>query len=296
MEWHQIENFIAVAKHSNFTKAAKERAISQPALSRSIMKLEEELGAPLFLREGKKVKLTHNGEKFLQKAKQAQASIQEGMIEIQENIAVESGEISVAFLHTFGPHFVAKLIAHYKKRFPNVSFKLYQGANDYLITKVQQGLADLCISSPPVPSKGIEWTILGPEPLYIAVPNSHPLAAFSITSFRSLDQENFICLKQGYGLRHIFDRMCTQLEVEPEITFEGEEVATVAGFVSEGLGIALLPKTEELEHFPIRFLQINDYLCQREVAIATLSSYVSPAAKRFKSFVIEYFQEFNQQP
>ena len=65
MELHQIDNFIAAATHQHFTNAAKERMISQPALSRSIIRLEEELGAPLFYRETKAVRLTRHGEQFL---------------------------------------------------------------------------------------------------------------------------------------------------------------------------------------------------------------------------------------
>ncbi|MBU8880572.1 LysR family transcriptional regulator [Bacillus sp. FJAT-29790] len=290
MEWHQLENFIAVAKHKHFTKAAQQQSISQPALSRSIMKLEQELGVQLFFREGRTVQLTKYGELFLKKAKQAQSAIQDGIAEIQEKTSADTGEITVAFLHTLGPNLIPHLIANYRKLYPNVTFQLYQGANDYVINQVEQGLADLCLSSPLVRKGRLEWTTLKTESLYLVVPINHRLANLSTVSFQSLKDEEFICFKKGYGLRYIFDEMCFQLNVKPKITFEGEETTTVAGFVDKGLGIAVLPKISEIKHDSLRFLEISDYPCKRTMALSTLSDeFLSPIAKRFKAFVIEYF-------
>lgn len=290
MEWHQIENFIAVAKYKHFTKAAEHQSISQPALSRSIIKLEQELGVRLFLRERKNVNLTRYGEIFLKKAMQAQTSIRKGIEEIQEKSSIEAGEITVAFLHTLGQHFIPKLIANYKKMYPNVNFQLYQGANNYVLNQVSQGFADICLSLPPVQNEQLTWTTLKTEPVYLVVPNNHHLANKFDISFKSLEGEDFICLKQGYGIRDMFDEMCMKLKIQPNITFEGEEATTVAGFVAEGLGITLLPKISEINYDNLSFLNISDYKCQRTIAISSLDDeLLTPVVKRFKEFVTEYF-------
>ncbi|WP_394239028.1 LysR family transcriptional regulator [Niallia oryzisoli] len=290
MEWHQLENFIAVAKYKHFTKAAKHQSISQPALSRSIIKLEQELGVSLFYRDGKTVRLTRYGELFLKKAQQAQVAIQEGIEEIQEKIAVDTGEISVAFLHTLGPHLIPNLIASYKKLYPNITFQLYQGANDYILEQVEKGVADMCLSLPRADNERIESTVLRTETLYVVVPKQHRLAENSAVSIKSLEKEEFICFKKGFGLRYIFDEMCAYVNMNPTITFEGEEAATVAGFVMKGLGIAVLPKISDIMFDNLCFLEITDYPCQRSIALSTLSELtLSPVAKRFKSFVIEHF-------
>lgn len=292
MEWHQLENFIAVAELKHFTKAAKKQMISQPALSRSIIKLEQELGIPLFIRDGRTITLTRYGTIFLKKAQQAQARIREGIEEIQEVISPDGGEISVAFLHTLGANLIPQLIVDYKKIYPNVTFQLFEGANNYLLEKVEKGLADLCLTSPPVPRENIEWTTLITEPLYLVVPYNHYLANQSSVSISSLENEDFISFKKGYGLRYIFDQICTHLQLKPTITFEGEEVPTIAGFIAVGLGIAVLPKTKELDESKMKLLPIDDYPCNRSIAIATLSDhYLSPATRKFKSFVIDYFNK-----
>lgn len=97
MELYQIDHFIAVSRHKHFTKAALEQRISQPALSRSIKKLEEELGVPLFIRKTKSIRLTKYGEQFLIKAKQARLALDEGVQQIRESVNPNAGEISVSF-------------------------------------------------------------------------------------------------------------------------------------------------------------------------------------------------------
>jgi LysR family transcriptional regulator, transcription activator of glutamate synthase operon len=288
---HQLDNFIAVAKHKHFTKAAQQQSVSQPALSRSIIKLEQELGVQLFVREGRTVRLTPYGEMFLHHAIQAQTFLQKGVEEIQEKISIECGEISVAFLHTLGPHLIPKLIAKFKKMNPNVTFQLYQGANDYLLHQVEQGVVDMCLSSPPAISKKFETTKLKTESLYLVVPIQHHLANNASVSFHQLKEEEFICFKKGYGLRSIFDQICSDFDFQPKITFEGEEATTVAGFVTEGMGIAVLPKISDIENEYLRFINISDYSCERVISLSTRAdSYMSPVAKKFKSFVIEFFQ------
>lgn len=294
MEWHQLENFIAVAKHKHFTKAAQSQSISQPALSRSIIKLEQELGVPLFYREGRSIRLTRYGELFLKRAQQAQSAIQEGIEEIQEKISTDTGEISLAFLHTLGPHLIPNLIYSYKKLYPNISFQLYQGANDYVLSQVEQGIADMCLSYPPLQNDRIQWSLLKTESLYLVVPTHHPLAKNKSVSFKSLVDEEFICFKKGYGLRYLFDEMCMKFQINPNITFEGEEATTVAGFVLKGLGIAVLPKISDIMNENLCFIEINDNPCQRTIALSSFSDeMLSPIAKRFKAFVLTNFSNMD---
>lgn len=290
MELHQLDNFIAVAKHRHFTNAAKERMISQPALSRSIIKLEEELGAPLFYRETKAVRLTRHGEQFLIKAKQARRALNEGIEQVKKNMSLEHGEISVSFLHTLGLRLMPQLIAEFKKQYPNVTFRLYQGANETLRKMVETGEADICLSSPPLPNELLQWTVLEKEPLYVVLPKTHPLAAQKEMNMKEMQHEDFIGFKPGYGLRYMFDLMCRDLNIHPHLAFEGEEVSTILGLTAAGLGAAVLPKTADHQYFPVVFLPVADYTCERTIALAQLKNHeLSPAAERFKQFAVEYY-------
>ncbi|MEC3605811.1 LysR family transcriptional regulator [Bacillus glycinifermentans] len=291
MELHQIDNFIAVSKHRHFTKAAMEQCISQPALSRSVKKLEEELGVPLFIRGSKSVRLTKYGKQFLVNAKKARHALDEGVRQVIKSADPDYGEISVSFLHTLGSRLMPQLIAGFKKRHPHVEFRLYQGANEVLQHMVETGEADICLSSPPLPNDLLEWTILDKEPLYLVLPADHPLAGQNEIEMKAIAGEDFVGFKQGYGLRYVFDQMCRDLEISPKLAFEGEEVSTILGLVSAGLGAAILPKTAEHVHLPVVFCRVADYRSERKIGLAVLKDhYLSPAAFNFKQFVIEYYQ------
>ncbi|WFE12958.1 LysR family transcriptional regulator [Bacillus atrophaeus] len=296
MELHQIDNFIAVAKHQHFTNAAREQRISQPALSRSILKLEEELGVPLLTRTSKAVRLTRHGEQFLIKARQARRALNEGIEQIEKSMSLEYGEISVSFLHTLGSRLMPQLIAEFKKHYPHVTFRLYQGANETLHQMVETGEADICLSSPPLPNDLLEWTILDKEPLYLVLPEAHPLAKQKEIEIQSLQYEDFVGFKPGYGLRYMFDLMCNELQISPQLAFEGEEVSTILGLAASGLGAAVLPKTAEHQHFPVVFCHVADYKCERTIALAQLKDRdLPPAAQRFKSFVIDFYRQHKDQ-
>ncbi|OLN22052.1 LysR family transcriptional regulator [Domibacillus antri] len=289
MEWHQIQNVIAVAKYRNFTKAAKQQSVSQPALSRSIMNLEEELGVPLFIRGKKEAGLTRFGEIFLEKAKQAAALMGEALEEIEHLASPGKGNISISFLPTLGPHVIPSLIAEYKRMYPDVTFQLFQGAGEVNVKKVQTGEADMCLTAPPFERADINWTIVREEKLYLTVPLNHPFANRAAISFKEASSKPFICFKKGFGIRFLFDEICSTLNVDPEITFEGEEVTTVVGFVAAGLGIAMLPRTEEIEDEPVHFLEINDMNATRKVALGTKKDVpLSPAAHQFHAFAETY--------
>lgn len=196
MELYQIDHFIAVSRHKHFTKAALEQRISQPALSRSIKKLEEELGVPLFIRKTKSIRLTKYGEQFLIKAKQARLALDEGVQQIRESVNPNAGEISVSFLHTLGSRLMPQLIAGFKKKYPNVAFRLYQAANEHLQHMVETGEADICLSSPPLPNELLEWTVLDTEPLYLVLPADHPLADRKEVAIRSFAHETLSVLSR----------------------------------------------------------------------------------------------------
>ncbi|TCP30179.1 DNA-binding transcriptional LysR family regulator [Scopulibacillus darangshiensis] len=290
MQWHQLEYFRKLAEMEHMTKAAKALAISQPALSRSIAKLEDELGAPLFDRTGRSIKVNRYGLLFLKKVQTAMATILEGKQEIHDLVSPEHGQTAIGFLHTLGNELVPTLLATYKNEHPNIRFSLYQSYSEVLLDKLMKNDIDLCFISPTVHAPDIHYDQLFVEPLFICVPKGHPMASERDVSFSRLQNEAFVCMKKGYGLRLIFDEMCESVGFQPNIVFEGEEVATLAGLVSANLGIAILPHTKDIDSERMSLLKINDMACQRRIGLASRqSAYLSPAAAAFKTFIIDYF-------
>ncbi|WP_054950646.1 LysR family transcriptional regulator [Numidum massiliense] len=294
MEWYQLEYFQTVAKLQHFTRAADVLSISQPALSRSIAKLENELGVPLFTRQGRSVQLNRYGKLFLTRVDRAMQNIAEGKEAIRGEIDPESGSVAISFLHTLGSHVIPELIGAFRQQYPAVDFQLFQNASELLYDQLEAGDVDLCLSSPPFERPHVTWEHLISEELYVIVPPGHTLAQQRRPAIHLKDiaAEPFINLKKGYGLRAIADRLCREAGFTPQVTFEGEEATTIVGLVAAGLGVSLMPDISDANKTKVYWLRVSEPRCRRMVGIAwAKQAYLSPAATRFRQFVIDYFRE-----
>ncbi|WP_150283972.1 LysR family transcriptional regulator [Rummeliibacillus sp. TYF-LIM-RU47] len=295
MEWQQLEYFQVLAKIQHMTKAAEKLSISQPALSRSIARLEMELGVPLFERQGRSIKLNRYGEIFVKRVHNIMREYQDGLHEIQELINPNHGEVYLGFLHTLGTNVVPDLIMHFRKQFPNIHFVLKQNHTHSQLKQLKSGELDLCLLAEMNVEKPIEWMELWREELYAIVPISHPLADRKTITIFELANEPFVLLKKGYALRIQIDEALDQAGLTPTITFEGDEVATVAGFVAAGLGVSILPDGEEINPKRMTKIKISDLKLERVIGMAwSLERYLSPGAKQFRQFILQYFKNKKQ--
>ena len=291
MEWHQLEYFKAVAQMQHVTHAAQRLSISQPALSRSIAKLEEELGFPLFDRCGKNIVLNRYGLIFLQHVERAMQEITVGKQLIQDLLHPDHGSVSLSFLHSLGSNLVPGLLSKFLSNNPDIQFKLYQNATKFLLDQLDAGEIDLCLCSPVATREKIQWEPLFTEELFVIVPTEHRLAKRSSIELNEIKDEPVVTFKQDYGLRILADQFFKEAGLSPFITFEGEEIITVAGLVEAKLGVALIPHVVGLAKTNIVFLPISKPKCQRTIGMAwTKERYLSPAAQKFKNFVIHSFR------
>jgi DNA-binding transcriptional LysR family regulator len=291
MEWQHLEYFQTVARLQHFTRAAGELSLSQPALSRAIARLEEEVGVPLFERKGRTVSLNRYGELFLVRVNQALAEIAAGKKEIQDLVNPESGQVSLAFLHTLGTNLIPTLLGSFRRLYPRVTFRLHQDDTESILDMLDAGGIDFGLCSPVVGRKSLGWLDLLTEELFVVVPRGHRLAGRGSIELRELSDELFVMLKKGYGLRAITDQLCQESGFTPRVTFEGDEVATVAGLVAADLGVALAPEIPGLDEVGLVRLSVTAPVCRRVIGMAwKKEKYLSPAARRFRAFVSEYFE------
>ena len=292
MEWHQLQYFRVVAQLQHISRAAEQLSLSQPALSRSIAKLEEELGTPLFERQGKRILLNRPGKVFLEYVERALQEITEGKQALQDMLDPDHGEVALAFLHSLGTHFVPGLVGNFRSSYPHVEFKLFQNSAMHLLGLLEAGKIDLLLSSPIVAGNGIEWSPLFTEDLFVIVPRSHRLADCSQISLGEIATDPIISFKKEYVLRVIADQLFAKVNANPSITFEGDEIMTVAGLVEAKLGVAIIPRVSGLDKANIVFLPIAEPRSQRTIGIAWgKNRYLSPAATKFRDFVIQSFAD-----
>ncbi|MED4352877.1 LysR family transcriptional regulator [Schinkia azotoformans] len=289
MEWHQITYFQTVAKMQHITQAAEQLAISQPALSRSIAKLEDELGVKLFNRKGRNIYLNRYGEMFLKRVEQAIKQIEIGTQEILQDIHPESGTINLAFLPSLGMSFVPDILSTYRSEFPNVKFLLHQTSNQEIFSQVKSGKVDLALFSLLEDDEDLIWEPLMTEELFLIVSKNHWLAEYDEVDLKMIENEPFISFREGYGLRTILQNFCLEAGLAPDIVFEGEDIGTVSGLVSANLGVSIVPNIEVLKKTKVKMIHVKKPICNRKIGIAHLKDgYLSPVTKNF----IQYVQGF----
>lgn len=286
MEWHQINYFQTVAKTQHITQAAEQLAISQPALSRSIAKLEDELGVKLFNRKGRNIYLNRYGEMFLKRVEQAIKQIEVGTQEILQDIHPESGTINLAFLPSLGMSFVPDILSTYRAKFPGVKFLLHQASNQEIFSQVKSGKVDLALFSLLEDDEELIWEPLITEELFLIVSKTHWLAEYDEVDLKMIENEPFISFREGYGLRTILHNFCLEAGLTPDIVFEGEDIGTVSGLVSANLGVSIVPNIEVLKKTKVKMIHVKKPICNRKIGIAHLKDgYLSPVTKNFIQYV-----------
>lgn len=292
MEWQQLEYFQTTAQFEHITRAAEALSISQPALSRSIARLEQELGVALFERTGRAIVLNRYGKLFLLRVNRIMKEHQEAIREIVELTSPQHGEVSLGFLHTLGPQLVPELIREFRAEYPHIQFQLHQSNTQTLLDRMMSGDIDLCLTSlreRDTPQQ-IRWAFLRSEELFLAVPAGHPLEGRETVQLNEVANEPIVTFKMGYGLRKITDEVFQQAGIEPKLTFEGEEVHTIAGLVASGLGVAIIPDFQGIDRSQVSLLPVEWPRCRRNIGMAWAEGhYLSPAAELFQQFILRQF-------
>ncbi|WP_320783259.1 LysR substrate-binding domain-containing protein [Streptomyces sp. CRN 30] len=288
MDLQVLRSFQAVAGGTTVTDAAAEAGVTQPALSRALNRLEEEVGAKVFQRVGRVLRLTPAGRMFKSHVDAVLDSYDRGLRAVAEVVDPQAGVVSLAFLHTLGTWLVPRLVTDFRETSPQVRFELHQAGEIGLAQTLLDSTADLIITSKDPGHPLITWRRLLVEPLWLAVPTRHRMAQRRRVRLAEVAEEPFIVLKPGYGLRNVTETLCHQAGFSPLVGFEGEEVETLRGLVAAGLGVSLIPASsratapETSPDLPVRYLQMTDVHAARDIGIAWLSSRgLPPAPQRF---------------
>jgi DNA-binding transcriptional LysR family regulator len=295
MEWQQLEYFQVVARMEHFTHAAERLSLSQPALSRAMARLEAELGAPLFERQGRRVRLTRYGRAFLAHTERALQAVEAGRREVADMAGPERGVVALAFLKTLGARALPDVMRAFRDQHPDVRFQITQSHASALLDLLTEGEVDLCLFSPPEDRPGMRWEPLLTEELYVVAAPGHPLASREVIALAELAEEPLILLKPGYGMRRITDALCREAGFTPRIAFEGEDAATVTGLASAGLGVGFIPALAASERSDVRYLRVSAPRAERIIALAWMEGrYLSAAATLFRDFTLAYFAQMAQ--
>lgn len=239
MELDQLRYFLRVAERGNFTRAAEDLVISQPALSRSIQKLEEELGQPVFERKTRSVSLTEAGILLQSRAQQILTIVEDTKAEITDD--GQSGRVRVGAIPTIAPYFLPSLLRQFSSEFPKAALIVQENTTDALLKSCTQGEIDLAILALPVPAKYLEVEELFEEELLLVLPPEHSLVNKAKIRLSDVEPFPFVLLDEAHCLSDNIVSFCRQRSIQPVAVERTSQLTMVQELVSLSHGVSMIP-------------------------------------------------------
>lgn len=237
---HLLEQFVALARTRNFTRAAEELHLSQPALSRAIQKMEDQLGQPLFERKPREVVLTELGEKLLDRAREILQFMEDTFAELSE--AGHRARIRLGTIPTIAPYFLPRLLRSFAGKHPDVLTVVQEDTTDNLVKRCVRGEIDMAILALPVAAGGLEVEPVFDEELLLVLPAGHPLAASKTVAIGALEGLPFVTLNEVHCLSENIASFCRRQSVQPVTVERTSQLATIQELVALGHGVSIVPE------------------------------------------------------
>lgn len=299
MNIRYLTYFVEVAKEKNFTRAANNLHLSQPALSKVMKNLEIDLGISLIDRTAKHFKLTDQGEIFYENARKALENINLELEELSCSINSTKGRIIVGIPPVIGTVYFPTIIAKFRNEYPDIEFIMVEEGANTIKDKVNDSEIDIGVVMLPVASDELSAIeIINSENVLIVHKNNH-LAKNKNVSIRDLKEETFMTLNENYMLYDKLKRMCKKAGFEPNIQFESSQWDFIAEMVSLNQGIALLPGpiVERFKNDNIKSISLRDQEMPWNIGIVTKKDrYLSYGMKEFIKFVKAETEEMRNNP
>lgn len=283
-DWHLLECFRVAGRLQHVTRAAEQLGTSQPALSRSLARLQSDLGVQLFRRAGRSIRLTKPGELFLLRVERALDEVENGRRELADFKAADRGAVSLGFLRTLGAKYIPELVRRFHIRHPAVRFTFVQNNSAAIEEQLERGELDLVFVAVPPGREGFDWTPVADQEFVLIVPHTHRLARRRRVRLHEVANEPFVSYKQGHAIRQITDGFCRAAGFSPATSFEGDDSSSMPGFVAAGFGVAIVPP-EASKYADVVSLKITEPIARRAIGVAwARGRHLSASARLFRDF------------
>ena len=241
MDLRQLEIIRAIADTGSFTAAGEQLHVSQSAISRQILLLEEELGEPVFHRIGRRIRITPAGESLLQLSHRVFRDLQETVSTISDKREALSGTMRLVGGMTVCLYVFPALLAEVRRVHPHLDMKVTVGSAERSIAMLRSGAGDLGMITLPVEATDlVSVPVLEEELLLITYP-AHPLAKKKSITPADLHKQDFVLFETGSITRRLVESFFAREGVEAEIIMETENVEIIKAMVRNGLGISIIP-------------------------------------------------------
>lgn len=262
MELYQIRHFVAVADTGSFTKAAVRAAVSQPALSASIAKLEEELGAKLLHRTPKAITPTAAGRRLLTTAREILSALSTVKADLQA--ANTERPMRIGVLRTLPTAHLARLVETFQRALPEAIIQLYDGSKDDLREQLLNRKVVACVAIAGDPQPGINSAILVREGYRLVVGLRHRFAATESISIDELQDEAFIVRSHCETFANT-TKLLTDRGIRTRIVYKTDQDDRALALIAAGLGVALMPALYESPD--VRRVRVRDFNAERIIEL-----------------------------
>jgi LysR family transcriptional regulator, low CO2-responsive transcriptional regulator len=285
----QLQVFEKVASHLNYSRAAEELYLSQPAVSMQIKQLEGHIGLPLFEQMGKKIFLTEAGRELFHYARSIAQQLAEMEAVFNEMKGLGHGKLTLSVVNTAN-YFTPKLLARFCQRYPNINVILQVANRDAVLKQLADNSTDLAIMGQPPDGLDLSAESFLDNPLVVIAAPGHPLAKLKRVKFARLAEETFLSREKGSGTRSAMERVFAQHKIQPHISMEMETNEAIKQAVQAGMGLGILSLHSielELETKRLAMLNVEHFPLLRHWFVAHRSNKrLSSAALAFKEFLL----------
>ncbi len=241
MDLRQLEIIRAIADSGSFTAAGEKLHVSQSAISRQILLLEEELGEAVFHRIGRRIRITPAGESLLQLSHRVFQDLQDTVTAISDTQESLRGTMRLVGGMTVCLYVFPALLAEVRRIHPNLDLKITVGSAERSIAMLRSGGGDLGLLTLPIEAADLVSVPVLQEELLLVTYPTHPLATKRQVQPSELNRQPFILFETGSITRRLVEEFFTRERIEAEIVMETENVEIIKAMVRHGLGISIIP-------------------------------------------------------
>src|SRR5260221_1856982 len=283
MELYQIRHFVAIADTGSFTKAAMRAAVSQPALSASIAKLEEELGVKLLHRTPKAITPTSAGRRFLTTAR----DVLSACIKVKADLQATNTErpLRIGVLRTLPTAHLARLVETFQRAIPETTIELYDGSSEELREQLSNRKVVACITSAGDPQPGTNSAVLAREGYGLVVCLRHRFATAESICINELQGEAFIvrshCETFASTTKLLADR-----GIRTHIVYKTDQDDRALALIAAGLGVALMPALYDSPG--VRRIKVREFDAERVIELQWNADTVDERLKSLIAFATSY--------
>ena len=243
-----LRGFVETAEAGSLSRAARQLGLSQPSLTGQVQRLEEALGAELFERHGRGVRLTEAGQTLLPRARRLLEEMRAAEDAVRREGAIAASTLRVGAIPTVAPYVMPAALTRWRARSPETRIELREDYSAVLARALHEGALDVVIAALPYAFDGLVTEVLGVDRLVVAVPSTHPAARAGRITLAQLHEAPAITLDPAHCLGEQVAGFCSSRAVNPSVVCRTAQLATVLELVGAGVGVSIVPAIAAVRH------------------------------------------------